>query len=85
MIGDGYNDQFPTRWPSVTVYPEPSVPRHEFDALKKEVQELRELLLAAKKFDEETGQPNCEIDEKVEMIKKIAELVGVDMQDVFGK
>lgn len=56
----------------------------EFDALKKEVEELKKLLLAAKKFDEETGQPDCHMDEKVDLIKKIAKLVGVDMKDVFG-
>ena len=57
--------------------------REEFDKLKKEVEELKELLKAAKKFDENTGQPHCENDEKVELIKRIANLVGVDMKGVF--
>lgn len=88
MIGDGYRDQFPNRWPDL--YPPGaeklgSVTRAEFEALKQEVEELKKLLLAAKEFDEKTGQPDCEIDEKVELIKKIAEMVGVDMDEVFGK
>jgi hypothetical protein len=59
------------------------ISREEFEALKKEMQELKELLKAAKKFDEATNQPHCEQDDKVALIKKIAELVGVDMKDVL--
>lgn len=67
-------------------YSVPSTPtREEFEALKKEVEELKKLLLAAKEYDEKTGEPDCEIDEKVEVIKKIAKLVGVDMESVFAK
>ena len=59
--------------------------REEFESLKKEMQELKALLLAAKHFDEKTDQHDCETDEKVELIKRIAELVGVDMKEVFDK
>lgn len=62
-----------------------SVSKKDFDALREEVKELRELLLAAKRFDEETGQPDCEMDEKVALIRRVAELVGVDVDEVFGK
>jgi hypothetical protein len=67
--------------------PEPPLPvsRDEFNALKKEVEELKILLLAAKRFDEETGQKNCEVEEKVAFIRQLAEFVGVDVDDVFGK
>jgi len=59
------------------------VSKEEFDALKKEVEELKQLLKAAKKFDEETGQPDCHMDDKVDFIKKLAEFVGVDLEDIF--
>ena len=59
--------------------------KEEFDALKKEVEELKQLLKAAKKFDEETGQPDCHMDDKVDFIKKLAEYVGVDLEDIFKK
>ncbi len=62
-----------------------SVSRAEFDALRREMEELKKLLTAAKQFDEATGQPDCEMDEKVTLIKAIAKLVGVDLGDVFGK
>ncbi len=63
----------------------PAVSKEEFEALKKEVEELKQLLKAAKKFDEETGQPDCHMDDKVEFIKKLAEYVGVDLEDIFKK
>lgn len=55
----------------------------EFDALKREVEELKKLLIAAQIYDEKTGQPHCEHEDKVKLIKKIAEMVGVDMKDVL--
>ena len=89
-IGDNYRDSFPDRWPSIPVYPNtwPSkseVTKAEFEALKKEVEELKKLLLAAKEYDKKTGQPDCQMDEKVEFIKKLAEYVGVDINEVFKK
>lgn len=61
----------------------PQVSREEFAALKKEVEELKKILLAAKRFDEATGQPHCHMDAKVALIKAVAHMVGVDMKDVF--
>lgn len=56
----------------------------DFAALKREVEELRELLKAAKRFDEATDQPDCELDEKVAFLRTVAEFVGVDLDEVFG-
>ena len=91
MIGDGWSRQLPERWPNIpwqTRSPSqqstfPEVSRAEFEALRKEIQELKALLLAAKKFDAATGQPECQKDEKVSLIKGIAKAVGVDMDEVF--
>jgi hypothetical protein len=74
----------PSIMPGQTVVTIP-VSKEEFEALKKEVEELKQLLKAAKKFDEETGQPDCHMDDKVEFIKKLAEYVGVDLEDIFKK
>ena len=60
------------------------VTREEFDLLKKAVEEMRDVLMAAKKYDEATGQPDCEMDDKVALLKKVAEMVGVDLSSVFG-
>ena len=78
MIADGWKDQFPHRFPEF-----PNVTRCEFEALKKEVEELKKLLLEAKKFDEVTGQPDCEMEDKIRLLKEIAKVVGVDLEGVF--
>lgn len=59
--------------------------RAEFDSLKKTVDEMKELLLKAKKYDEDNGEPDCEMDSKVEILRRVAQLVGVSLEDVFGK
>lgn len=64
--------------------PEPAISKKDFDALKAEIEELKKLLLAAKRFDEATDQPECHDEEKIALIRQIADLVGVDVDEVFG-
>jgi hypothetical protein len=59
--------------------------REEFEALKKEVEELKKVLQAAKKYDEVTNQKDCEIEEKIQLVKRVAEFFGIDLSDVFKK
>jgi hypothetical protein len=59
------------------------VNQEEFDKLKKEVQELKELLIAAKKFDESTNQKDCEQKEKVKLLKELGKHFGVDLDNVI--
>ncbi len=88
MIGDHYNDKWREQYPTVvqssdtniTLY---SVSREEFEELKKDVQEMKALLKRAKIYDEEHGEPDCQKDEKIALLRKIAELVGIDMEDVL--
>jgi hypothetical protein len=84
MVGDHYRDKwFPM--PQVPdsnfkFFIDPEAPtRAEFDALKREVEEMKTLLIRAKKYDEDNGEPDCEMSEKVEILKKVAELVGVEL------
>lgn len=71
--------------PGSTGFPlPPPVTREEFDALRSEVLEMKALLIRAKRYDEENGEKDCEIDDKVALLKKVAELVGVSLDDVFG-
>lgn len=76
------------RSPNVQPYVSPAykpeyATKVELAVLRQEVLQLRSLLLAAKRFDEATGQPHCETDDKVALIKRLAEMVGVDMGEVF--
>jgi hypothetical protein len=60
------------------------VTKAEFDKLKQEVEELKQRLAEAKAQDEREGNPDCETEEKFTLIRKIAEIVGVDLEDVIG-
>lgn len=57
----------------------------DVDALRKEVEELKALLKRAIKYDEENGEPECEMAEKVAILKKVADMVGVDLSEVISK
>ena len=87
MVGDHYRDKWEPRryFPSI-IYSNPtatSITREEFDQLRAEVAELKLLLIRAKAYDEKNNEPHCEIEEKMEILRKVAELVGVDLNDVL--
>ena len=94
-VGDYWRDYtLPQKpyWPGIQPSIDGTIPgllypvtRAEFDQLKHDVEELKKLLLAAKEYDKAMGEPDCVMDEKVALIKKVAKLVGVDMDQVFGK
>lgn len=83
MIGDHYSDKWnqPKYQPIFTNIS--NISKEEFDALKKEVEEMKELLKKAKIYDEKNNEPNCEMEDKIALLKKIAELVGVDLKDIL--
>ncbi len=98
MVGDFYRDKWdgkpwvPSILPGVVPMtpgnppyrPFEEVSKEEFDALKKDVQEMKELLKRAVEYDRRTNQPNCEMEEKVALLKAVAKAVDVDLSDVFG-
>lgn len=76
--------------PQVTqTYIDPALPfkyinaLEEIALLKVEVEDLKQQLIAAKAQDEAEGNPDCEMQEKVAFIRRVADLVGVDFSDVF--
>lgn len=85
MIGDHFNEKWnqPNYQQIFTNIPE--ITKAEFDALKKEVEEMKALLKRAKIYDKQNGEPNCELNEKIEMLEKIAEIVGLNLEDIFEK
>ena len=92
MIGDYYRDKWnpppPGTFPHGPMAPPGymiPVSKEEFDALKKEVMEMKELLKRAIDYDIKNNQPHCEIEEKMEFLREVAKLVGVDLDDVIGK
>jgi hypothetical protein len=83
-IGPGISPNSLPNPPYVVQYGYDAPTRAEFDALKAEMEQLKKLLIAAKEYDTATGQADCEVEEKVAILKRFAELVGVDLKDVFG-
>ena len=95
MVGDHYRDWWPQKYPEV--FPSsPAVPkdswpylngisREEFDALKRDVEEMKSLLKRAKEYDERNNEPHCEVEEKMDLLRKIAAAVGINLDDVIGK
>lgn len=92
FVGDFYHD----KWlPHVPIQPSVSsnptditiseISRAEFDVLKKDVMDMKELLRRAKIYDEQNNQPDCHKEEKLKTLRKIAELVGINLDDVLGK
>lgn len=90
-VGDHFRDRWiqpqPNFWPASpdTFTIQMPITRAEFDALKAEVDEMKSLLRAAKRIDELTGQPDCEMEDKLAVLRKVAEMVGVDLDDVIPR
>ena len=61
------------------------VTRQEFDDLKKEVEEMKKILTVAAEYDKRNNEPHCEMEQKVDLLKKMAGLFGISLDDVFGK
>ena len=60
------------------------VTRKEFDDLVAEVRAIRELLEKANVYDKLTGQPECETAAKVELLRKVGEALGIDLESVLN-
>lgn len=95
MVGDHYRDAWQERpWYTTVVHPivPPAdstmtltlVSRTEFDALKKEVENMKALLIRAKAYDAANNEPDCEMDEKMQVLLKVAAWVGVDISEVVA-
>lgn len=93
FVGDSYKRHFEDIYPKGPIWPYGSKPdapygptKAEFDELKAKVEEMIALLKAAKQYDVLTGQADCQMEEKMAFLRKIAALVGVNLDEAaFGK
>lgn len=94
MVSDHYRDKWtgpntigrPNSSPgsiSTHSFSYPLVNAEELYRLKAEVEEMKALLKRAKLYDEVNNEPDCEMKDKVAFLKKVAESVGVTLEDVF--
>lgn len=82
VVSNILDQQIPTFPPwtrEPEIYPLPTSNEKEFEELRKRIEELEKLIEAGKKYDEATGQPDCELDEKIELLRKIADQLGVEI------
>lgn len=87
MVGDHYGNKFnQPDWLDhlARVQQAPrTVSVSEFDELKKEVLEMKELLKKAIEYDKRTNQPHCEDADKKALLIKIADVFGVNLKEIF--
>lgn len=101
MIGDHYGEKwepwkkaggvapnsfppFPSTYPT-QLAPSPLPTRADFDRLREEVKEMKELLKKAIEYDRKNNEPHCEQEDKMRFLRQVAESVGVNLDDVLGK
>lgn len=97
-IGDDYSrrDKWPL-WPEQYPFPDRTpvtIPENgtsfrisqlekNYEELRSQVEQMKRELEAAKKQDEEDGNPDCEMEDKIVILRKIAAALGVDLSEVF--
>lgn len=66
-------------WPGSILRREMNEMRDQF---QREINALRELLPHVQKYDQDTGQFDCESDEKLVLLRQIADKLGVDVKGI---
>jgi hypothetical protein len=87
MVGDHFQDKW-NQYPYVDLLNKAqlgNITRWEFEELKKEVKEMKDLLVKAKIYDNQHNEPDCEIEDKMKFLKECAKLVGIDLNDILNK
>ena len=84
MVGDFYHEKWQQPFYTWTTTNNIEyATKEDVESLRKEVLEMKELLKRAIKYDRDNGEPDCQLEEKIATLKKIAEIVGVDIEEVF--
>lgn len=64
---------------------EPMATKEELDLLRRDFEDFKTLVKKAIEYDKRSNQPNCESEDKLELVKNIAKLIGVDIADILPK
>lgn len=79
--GDGWRRQYWPTGPQTGPF-NPSIIPPIGMPTQREVDEFRRLLERAREYDRRNGEPDCELDEKRQMLKQMAAALGVDISFV---
>ncbi len=87
VIGPTYPTPYPPYDPGRSVGGSAFNPisRGEFEALQREVREMKELLTKALEYDKMTNQAECSNEDKLDRLEKIAKFAGIDCDDLFNE
>lgn len=91
MVMDDYVDRWGRRyWPGIqpstgsgTVLDNMSWTLPSAGPTQQELEEFRRLLERAREYDKRMNQPDCELEEKVATLKKLAAQLGVNLDDIL--
>jgi hypothetical protein len=87
MVGDHFQDKW-NQYPFndlINKAQQSTISRYEFEELKKEIKEMKDLLVKAKIYDTQHNEPDCEVEDKMKFLKECAKLVGIDLDDILNK
>ena len=75
MVMDWGKDQFPG-------WKEQFILQHnpDYEGLRRRVEELEKLLRKAAKYDEDNGEPNCELESKKRALQAMADELGIKIE-----
>lgn len=82
MIVDHYTQKWEQLQPRITLTPPFVLLNAEPAITDAEIKEFRTLLDRAREYDKKTGQPDCETDEKRQLLKAVADKLGIDVSFV---
>ena len=82
MVIDHATTTWPRRIPTPWPWNDPTPPQPLISP--DELKEFRELLERAREYDRKNSEPECEQDDKRELLKKLAKQLGVDVSFVDG-
>lgn len=54
-----------------------------FEELRKDFLDFKKLILKAIDYDERNNEPECEVEDKVRLIKEIAGRLNIDVSDIW--
>ena len=84
MITDHYLDKWGKYVPSYPTVPitAPFFPPQLPDPkeLQEQLEEFQKLITRAKEYDKKNNEPDCELDEKRQALKKIADELGIEIK-----
>jgi hypothetical protein len=61
----------------------PPATKEDIEDLREEIEDLKDLLKRAIKYDADNNQPKCEDAVKKEVLIKLGELVGIDLKEIL--